>query len=136
MLAYPGGFAITTANFSRLRRIRVSVGNIKEISSPRHITGLWLEYYNSTIPVIVGQWVNELGTIDITPGDRISEVITWHDYTNHYKQVKYGPLRRLRIVTARGVSKEFLEHHNGGEICLEYRENPYETLVSLTVNAT
>ncbi|KAI8957063.1 hypothetical protein F5Y11DRAFT_107022 [Daldinia sp. FL1419] len=128
MLLHPRGFAITTADFSRLRRIRVSVGNIEGNSCLGHITGLWLEYHDSSQPVIVGQWINETGTFDIPLGDRISEVITLHDYTNPHKRVKYGPIRKIRLGTVQGINKEFPDYHNGGEIILEYRENPYETL--------
>ncbi|KAK6952163.1 hypothetical protein Daesc_006696 [Daldinia eschscholtzii] len=132
MLTYPGGFAITTADLSRLRRIRVSVRNIKDVSSSRCITGLWLEYHDSTMPTIVGQWVEESGSFEIPPGDRISEVITWHDHANQHNEVKYGPLKKLKFRTTHGIIKEFEECHGGAEICLEYRENAYETLVSPT----
>ncbi|KAI1800897.1 hypothetical protein F4811DRAFT_564415 [Daldinia bambusicola] len=132
MLTYPGGFAITTADLSCLRKVRVSVGHIEEIGSPRRITGLWLEYYDSAIPIIVGQWVNEIGSFEIPLGDRISEVITWHDYPNQYKEIKYGSLRKLEIRTAHGIAKEFEEDdHRNAEICLEYQENPYEYLSSI-----
>ncbi|KAI1462915.1 uncharacterized protein F4812DRAFT_448723 [Daldinia caldariorum] len=131
MLTYSGGFAITTAVLSRLRKVRVSVGDMEETGSPRRITGLWLEYYDCAIPIIVGQWVNEIGSFEIPLGDRISEVITWHDYPNQYKEIKYGSLRKLQIRTAHGIAKEFEEDHRNAEICLEYRENPYEYLSSI-----
>ncbi|OTB10972.1 hypothetical protein K445DRAFT_370642 [Daldinia sp. EC12] len=131
MLTYPGGFAITTADLSRLRRIRVSVRNIKDVSSSRCITGLWFEYHDSTIPTIVGQWVEEGGSFEIPPGDRISEVITWHDHANQHDEVKYGPLKKLKFRTIHGIIREFEECHVGAEICLEYRENAYETLSSI-----
>ncbi|KAI1408209.1 hypothetical protein F5Y13DRAFT_204934 [Hypoxylon sp. FL1857] len=128
ILAYPRGFAFAAANLSRLRRIRISVDDETHPSLRRHITGLWLEYYDSSIPVILGQWVKELDTLDLLPEDRITEVVIWHDYTNRHKRVKYGPITKMRVQTLRGKVKEFLDPHIDGKVCLEYRENPYEQL--------
>ncbi|KAI0007040.1 hypothetical protein F4779DRAFT_643517 [Xylariaceae sp. FL0662B] len=131
MLAYPGGFAFTTAILSCLKRIRISVDDEGYPDSRAHISGIWLEYHDSKTPVILGQWYKELSSLDLDLCDRITEITSWHDYTNTYKRVKFGPIAKLKLVTARGISKEFLDPLVGGKVCLQYRENPYEKLTGL-----
>ncbi|KAI1211804.1 uncharacterized protein F4807DRAFT_376848 [Annulohypoxylon truncatum] len=128
ILAYPRGFAFTAADLSGLKKIRVSVNDEEHTGVQGHISGLWLEYHDSNVPVILGQWIKELDSLDLSLGERVTEVVTWHDYTNQHRRVKYGPIKRLRIGTIRGNSKEFLDSHRGGKIRLQYRENPYEKL--------
>ncbi|KAI1453037.1 hypothetical protein F4805DRAFT_444983 [Annulohypoxylon moriforme] len=128
ILAYPRGFAFTAANIADLRKVRVSVNDESHTGVQGHISGLWLEYHDSNAPVILGQWIKELDSLDIPVGDRIVEVVTWHDYTNRHRRVKYGPIKRLKLGTVRGNTKEFLDSHRGGKICLQYRENPFEKL--------
>ncbi|KAI2470143.1 hypothetical protein F4781DRAFT_196502 [Annulohypoxylon bovei var. microspora] len=115
MLTYPRGFAFTAANILGLRKIRVSVSDEKHIGVQGHISGLWLEYHDSDVPVILGQWIKELDTLDLPVGERVTEVITWHDYTNGHRYVKYGPIKKLRIGTVRGNTKEFIDSHRGGK---------------------
>ncbi|KAI1374895.1 hypothetical protein F4677DRAFT_146182 [Hypoxylon crocopeplum] len=131
MLSYPRGFSFTTANLSNLRRIRVSTNDDEHTGLQGHISGLWLEYHDSRIPVILGQWVREVDALDLSSGDRIAEVITWHGYTNRHKRAKYGPIKKLKLGTICGISKEFLDPYVGGMVCLEYRENPYEKLTGI-----
>ncbi|KAI0897634.1 hypothetical protein F4806DRAFT_495304 [Annulohypoxylon nitens] len=130
ILAYPRGFAFAAADISSLRKIRVSVSDEKRTGVQGHITGLWLEYHDSNVPVVLGQWIKELDSLDLELGERLTEVITWHDYTNRHRRAKYGPIKRLSLGTVRGNVKEFLDSHRGGKIRLQYRESPYEKLVS------
>ncbi|KAI0886120.1 uncharacterized protein GGS22DRAFT_187354 [Annulohypoxylon maeteangense] len=128
ILAYPRGLAFTAADISNLSKVRVSVNDESHSNIQGHISGLWLEYHDSNAPVILGQWMKELGSLDLPIGDRITEVVTWHDYTNRHRRVKYGPIKRLRLGTVLGNTMEFLDSHRGGKICLQYRENPFEKL--------
>ncbi|OTB04004.1 hypothetical protein M426DRAFT_321296 [Hypoxylon sp. CI-4A] len=131
ILAYNQGLTVTVADISRIRRIRVSVDDETSAESRGHISGLWLEYRDSETPVIIGQWIKELDTIDISFGDRITEIATWHDFTDPYKRVKYGHIKKLMFGTLHGIKKEFVDPSDGyieGNICLQYRENPYEKL--------
>ncbi|KAI1100991.1 hypothetical protein F4804DRAFT_344309 [Jackrogersella minutella] len=115
------GFAFTAADLTNLRKVRVSV------DAEAHIPCLWLEYYDSSEPVIVEQWVKELGTLDVVSGDRIWEIVMWYDCTNPDEPVK-GPMRKLRLGIMRGNTKEFINPQVDGKTCLQYRENPYEKL--------
>lgn len=95
-----------------------------------YVSGLQLEYNDSRIPIVLGQWVRELDVFDLSPGDRITELTTWHDYTNQNKRAKIGLVRRLRLGAVFGATKAFLEPYISGMICLQYRESRYEKLVS------
>ncbi|KAI0595235.1 hypothetical protein F4775DRAFT_585635 [Biscogniauxia sp. FL1348] len=131
MLAYPRGFAFTAADLTHLSKIRVSVSNEHQPASPAHLSGLQLEFSDSRNPVVLGQWVEELDALNIPPGDRLAEMTTWHDFALTHKKVKFGKIRKLQLRTAGGVGKEFLDPMVRGNICLNYRENPYEELVGL-----
>lgn len=163
ILSYPRGFAFTAADLTNVRRIRASVGmggaheetsSRSRSRSAKHVSGLWIEYHDTRTPLVVGQWIREQeqehqGPLELEPGDRITQVTTWHDVTNSYKRAKFGPVVRVRLATARGVEREFsgialgptsqslTSNSNSnsvapmaGKICLAYRENPYEYLVS------
>lgn len=93
-----------------------------------YVSGLQLEYNDSRIPIVLGQWVRELDVFDLSPGDRITELTTWHDYTNQNKRAKIGLVRRLRLGAVFGATKAFLEPYISGMICLQYRESRYEKL--------
>ncbi|KAI1339365.1 hypothetical protein F5Y15DRAFT_86626 [Xylariaceae sp. FL0016] len=131
ILAYPRGFAFTAADLTGLKTIRVSVdkGGLPPLRG--HLTGVWLEYDDSSVPIILGQWLEEFDSLTLAPGDRLVGVTTWHDFTNTYKRVKYGPIIKLSLVTANDITKEFLDPSLGGKVCLRYRENPYEKLDAL-----
>ncbi|KAI1079606.1 hypothetical protein F5B20DRAFT_542924 [Whalleya microplaca] len=131
MLSYPGGFAFNAADLSRLKRIRVSVDEEGYPHSRGHISGLRLEYHDCKAPVILGQWHKELDAVDLGPDDRITEMTTWHDVTNNYKRVKFGLIKKLKLRTASGINKDFLDPFVGGKVCLHYRENPYEELTGI-----
>jgi hypothetical protein len=99
MLAYHGGHAFDSANVEGLRKIRVSVGKTGFARETGHVTGLCLEYADSELPLILGQWIDELGSIELGPDERLTGITTWHDYTNRYNRVKFGPLIGMRFVT-------------------------------------
>ncbi|KAH9888654.1 hypothetical protein F4778DRAFT_754840 [Xylariomycetidae sp. FL2044] len=131
MLAYPRGFAFSAADLSRVRQVRVSVEKPGEFYTPGHITGLLLDFYDTNEPAVVGQWIKELDVLPISAEDRLTEIITWHDCTNMHKRVKFGPIKKLTLRTAKGASKEFSSPVVAGMVCLSYRENPYERLTSI-----
>ncbi|ORY56063.1 uncharacterized protein BCR38DRAFT_119373 [Pseudomassariella vexata] len=128
MLAHAGGFAFTSANFSRIRRIRVSAGRNGYSRGPKHISGLWIDYEDSDVPLILGQWITECAVLEMHDDERLVEVTTWHDFTNRFSRVKFGPIVGISLVTSKGLKKEVLGQSVEGKVCLQYRENPYEKL--------
>ncbi|KAI5917273.1 hypothetical protein F4810DRAFT_697126 [Camillea tinctor] len=131
MLAYPRGFAFTASDLAHLSMVRVSVSKEDQPPSSTHISGLRLEFSDSRVPVVLGQWVEEFGGLSISSSDRLAEITTWHDFALTNKKVKFGKIRKLQLRTAGGINKEFLNPMVQGNICLNYRENPYEELTGL-----
>ncbi|RYP24945.1 hypothetical protein DL765_000173 [Monosporascus sp. GIB2] len=137
MLGYPRGFAFTAGRLSGVRRIRVSGGKPGHSRSEHHVSGVRLEYNDDgSDAIILGQWIQEFdgegeGALELAPGDRVVKMTTWHDFTNTHKRIKFGPITRLWLRTARGSERTFPPSgwaKRNGQVCLEYRENPYEEL--------
>ncbi|KAI0169731.1 hypothetical protein GGR52DRAFT_479238 [Hypoxylon sp. FL1284] len=125
MLSYLEVFAFTAANLSNVKSIRVSAD---DAASSECISGLRIEYHDSGIPIVLGQWIKELDGIELPPRDRIVELTVWHEFTKLGKRAKFGPVRRLKLGTVLGTTKTFLAPYAGGVVCSQYRESPYEKL--------
>jgi len=134
MLAFLRGFALSAADTAEIVTIRVSINDATSSGYRRHITGLMLEYRDSRIPVILGQWITEIGSFSIPCGDRVSELTVWHRYNSHRRQVQASCIWRLIFKTVRGQTKEFhAEEHEPfpmKDFCLHFRETPYMKPVS------
>ncbi|KAI3320753.1 hypothetical protein HD806DRAFT_546964 [Xylariaceae sp. AK1471] len=131
MLDFPRGFAFVAADTAGIKNIRVSVNKDGLSSDGRHITGLMLEYRDSNVPVILGQWIVELDNFYIAPEDRLAELTSWHNFTSHLRRAKFGHIKRLKLGTAKGQTKEFPGNTFGDEVLLHFRETPYATLKSI-----
>lgn len=129
MLAYEGGFAFTSAILTRIRAIHISTGANDFSRGTHHISGLRFVYEDSDLPVILGQWIAEVGRLELEHDERLTEITTWHDFTNRFARVKFGPTVGIRFATSKGVVKEFLQQRVEDKVRLQYRENPYEDLV-------
>jgi hypothetical protein len=136
MLAYIGGFTFTSATLEGLRAIQVSTGASESSRGKQHISGLRLVYDESTSSVVLGQWISEFACIELAPGERLTEITTWHDFTNRFSHVKFGPITGIRFVTSHGAVKEFLRQPILDKVCLKYHENPYENLVCFSSFST
>jgi hypothetical protein len=130
MLAYPRGLAFTAASFDNLRKVRISLRKSDHSHPRKYISGLWLEYSDSALPVIVGQWFEELDSLTLEPDDRLVSMTTWHDCIDAHKRVKFGPVTKIHLSTAKGYTKELLDQPTQNHVCLSYSEGPYERFVS------
>lgn len=140
MLEYPRGFAFGAARLDNVRRIHVSGGMLGRSRTDRHVSGIRLEYDKSCggDAVILGQWMQEFEgpggqPLEMALGERITEMTTWHGYTDTCKRLKFGPITLLWLRTSHGIERVFppsasLSGQRNGQICLQYRENPYERL--------
>jgi hypothetical protein len=136
MLAYQGGFAFTSAILTGVRAIHLSTGANDFSRGTHHISGLRFVYEDSDLPVVLGQWITEVACLELEHGERLTEITTWHDFTNRFARVKFGPTIGIRFVTSKGVVKEFLQQHVEDKVRLQYRENPYENLVRSPAHLT
>ncbi|KAK8006359.1 hypothetical protein PG991_012656 [Apiospora marii] len=129
LLAHSGGFAFTSASLSGLRRIRVSVGGAGYSREAHHVSGLRLEYEGSASPVVVGQWISEYKSLEISGDDeRPVEIVTFHHANNRFNRVKFGPLSGVCITTSKGATMEVILRPAEGDVRLCFRETPYERL--------
>lgn len=134
MLAYVGGFAFTAANLRGLRAIHFSAGRRGHARGRDHISGLMLEYVDSDYPCILGQWITKFATLELNPDEeeRVTEVTSWHDFTNRFSRIKFGPAVGMRVSTSAGTTRDLILQNNlEGKVCLQHRESPYESLHSI-----
>jgi hypothetical protein len=128
------GTAYTAASLSGVRRIRISSGATGRSRTPQHISGLWLEYYDSDRPAIVGQWITELDSWELAPSEKITEVLIWssNEFTRSQEgQAKLGRITGFSFATSDGNSKQILQEDTAGQVWIKFRANRFEELVSL-----
>jgi len=127
MLQHHGGFVFSGANLSNIERIGISVGSKGCETSDDMITGLWLTYYDSKLPVILGQWKEEADSLDVAPDDRIVGVQIWHDWGSTAKRLPLGPVVGLLFRLASGLEKKIARQYVVERDCLSFRENRPES---------
>lgn len=132
MLQHHGGFVFSGADLSNIKRLIVSVGSRGDGTSDAMITGLWLTYHDSKLPVILGQWKEEGDSLDVAPDDRLVGVQVWHDWGRTAKRLPLGPVVGLLFRLASGLEKKFARRYVVERDCLSFRENRYEGMVSIT----
>lgn len=128
LLAHSGGFAFSSASLSGLRRIRISVGGAGYSRDSHHVSGLRLEYQGLTSPVVVGQWISEYKSLEISGDERPVEIVTFHHANNRFNRVKFGPLSGICITTSKGSAMEVILRPAEGDVRLCSRETPYKRL--------
>lgn len=67
----------STVSLADIRKISVSCGAPGKTRNENHISGLRFEFFSSTNPIFVGQWYNEIDSLDLEPGDRITGLTFW-----------------------------------------------------------
>ncbi|KAF2799429.1 hypothetical protein K505DRAFT_370966 [Melanomma pulvis-pyrius CBS 109.77] len=128
------GTAYTAASLSGVRRIRISSGATGRSRTSQHISGLWLEYYDSDGPVIVGQWITELDSWELAPSEKITEILMWssNELTNSQEgQAKLGRIMGFSFATSNGNSKQILQEDTDGQVWIKFRANRFEELGSI-----
>ncbi|KAI1858568.1 hypothetical protein JX265_010661 [Neoarthrinium moseri] len=131
MLSYPGGHVVTAAKLTGLRAIHLSKGDTASSRGLHHISGLRLEYSNGDYPLIMGQWINQFASMELDADERLTQITTWHDYTNRFNRVKFGPTIGMSFVTSKGTKRDFLLDKLDSKLCLKYQDNPFQTISSI-----
>ncbi|KAK6199817.1 hypothetical protein LQW54_009873 [Pestalotiopsis sp. IQ-011] len=132
------GHLFAKARLSGVRRIHlssVSSGALAPHSGPSYITGMRLDYFDGNGPTILGQWLKPRDTLELVPGETITEVSIEHAVANRYTQrQKFGALLGMEIVTSKGrkVGKTEQPPSNGDAVRLKFTENPYEVFDTIT----
>lgn len=129
------GHLFAKARLAGVRRIQLCSGALAPHWSSSYITGMRLDYFDGDGPVILGQWLEPCATLELAPGESITEVSIEHGVANRYTQrQKFGPLLGMEIVTSKGrkVGKTQQPPPNGDAIRLKFTENPYEVFDTIT----
>lgn len=128
--------AYTTARLQDIRRIRISSGAPGQCRLSQHISGLYFEYYNSHRPSIVGQWMMEFDSWELSLSERITEIFLWfsNEWTRYERHPmgggkKLGKLTGIRFKTSFGNIRRFGRDCPADYVCLKYRRNQFEELV-------
>ena len=119
---------------SNIRRIRVSVGIPGRTRGPDHVSGLCFEFWNSKVPVYLGQWFHEVRSLPVGRGERITGFTFWQAQESNPNNAELENSGRITGIT---ISKLVLGHQEsafrfGGKddmLVYSFRANPYETLV-------
>ena len=136
MLRYPGS-CVTTVRLGGIKRIRISSGAAGRSRASEEISGLCFEFWDSDRPVIVGQWIEEITTVELKRGDRITGMSIWLSQTHDLRRAASMPTENngrvvgINISTAAGIGKEARFGTNDAALLrLDFNENPFQRLVS------
>lgn len=67
----------SSVSLTGIRRISVSAGLVGAVRGEEHVSGLRVEFFDSDIPVYVGQWFREAAVVRFELGDRITGLTFW-----------------------------------------------------------
>lgn len=95
------------------------------------ISGLWIEYHGSYQPAIIGQWLVEAGSFDLSDAEEITQISTWvsKDRRENIDGPQLGKVVGLSVSTSLQRSSGFVGTKTEGSIRLRFQANRYEKLV-------
>ncbi|KAI8723142.1 hypothetical protein NCS52_00169300 [Fusarium sp. LHS14.1] len=126
----------TSVVLSNIRRVGVSAGVRGRTRGPDYISGLCFEFWDSELPVYVGQWFKQVGTLSLEVDERIANFTFWQAQESHPDNDKGENSGRITGVQIRTVGigqKQGGIRVGGGKHMLVYSfaEKPYEKLHGL-----
>jgi hypothetical protein len=132
-------FVGTVATLSNVRCVRLSAGGFGRSRQATQLSGLCFEFWNSSVPAYVGQWLHQVAAFQFEPQERITGLTfyrtlgsDWGDFVHH----RHSRVRGLRIDIA-GSEPRFVDFCVGdkkGMIQRSYHENPFEDVVSKDIS--
>lgn len=134
----------TTVLLNDIRSISISRGEPGKTRDERHISGLRVDFLSPAAPVYVGQWFEEIESLQFKPGDRIASLTFWQTQESapgHYTGMiseNAGRIAGIKIVKAGSEAKQLEVCLGDKEHLLEFswQENIYEELVGVTGGST
>lgn len=128
------GYAVqTTASLANLRRVRVAFGLNGLSRLPENISGLWLEYHDTSRPNIVGQWFNEMGEFELQHGEYLEKISIWTSNERaaaYCGNAKLGRVMAIQFDTSSSRSLRFGQENIEEAVHLNFSANTFEKLVS------
>lgn len=123
------------ASLENVRRLKISRGYKNGPRARESITGIWIEYWDSAEPKIVGQWLKEGKSLDLDRGDILTEISFWTDRPRDFARgAKIGDLNitvhvvGIQLSTANGNSL-FWGEMRRNRLPLIYHHNYMQRLV-------
>lgn len=95
----------TFAQLSNARRIQASVGTVGRSRSPSYVAGLRFDYYGQTSSAILGQWMEESDTVELSKGEFVQRITVWldkEDVSIIRPDLRLGQVAALKFDTTRG----------------------------------
>lgn len=126
------GTCYTRACLTQIRRIRISIGVNGRSRTTLHISGLCLDYYNAERPAIVGQWISEFDSLDLSSREVLTEISTWTSRESanlSCGRTEVGRVTGIRIVTSEGQVKQINLVDTNRQVHVRFESNWYEELV-------
>jgi hypothetical protein len=120
------------ASLTDVRTIRVSFGMNGTSRAPEFIAGLWLDYYGTNRPSIIGQWFYESNAFELLPGEQFIKISIWtsNEFVAAYSgSAKLGTVIGIRFDTTVGRSFRFGRDCTAGKIQLNFSASKFEKLV-------
>ena len=124
--------AYTSANLDGIRCIRFSSGLEGRSRHSDHISGIWLDYYDSSEPAIVGQWISPTADVfELQRDELLTEVSVWliNDAISQEGRAKLGKIIGISLKTSKMRSKRVESTPTDGAFRLDFRANRFENLV-------
>ncbi|RSM07201.1 hypothetical protein CDV31_008754, partial [Fusarium ambrosium] len=82
---------------SKIRRIGVSTGIAGRTRRQDHVSGLCFEFWDSGVPVYVGQWFHEVGSLCLERGERVTSFAFWKAHENRLDGDNNGTITGIKI---------------------------------------
>jgi hypothetical protein len=132
------GACFTSATIRHIRRIRFSSGAGDRLRPSNSLSGLFFQYDDPLQDSYIGQWFQEVDSLDLEKGDYIVHIRVWYTqalahYSNVLRTSKHeniGQVLGIEISTFRGSVKRVLCGKTDCSLELDYFVNPLEELVS------
>ncbi|EEU40663.1 uncharacterized protein NECHADRAFT_76034 [Fusarium vanettenii 77-13-4] len=126
----------TSVVLSNIRRIGVSVGIPGRTRGPDHVSGLCFEFWDSKVPVYVGQWFHEVRSLPVGRRERITGFTFWQAQESHPNNAELensGRITGIKISKLTHGHQEIAYSFGGKDDMLVYSflANSYETLTGL-----
>lgn len=134
-----GRACYTFATLIGIRRIGVSRGITGRTRSTNHVSGLHISFWNEDPPIYVGQWFQEVASIELQPDDRITALRFWQSReisSGNNSQTEKGRVTGVEIDTA-GTDAKCLQYRLGDGTDVPtcaFTETTSEELVSVIKN--
>ena len=122
---------VTLADLIGVTRIRVSRGFPGRARGTDRVSGLMLEYSDGRTSEVLGQWFEEAGVVELSPGETITEIglnIIGGQYADKWAVALNG-IAAINLTTSGGTTRSFCFGDKGNTCLVRLRHSPYDKLV-------